>query len=120
MTILNYEEIALLRPCSTDFQTHLERRFTLGRFRGIGYPAGLEIYAAQTGSRKIVTRFVISLVCDKCDSACKPCFAQQGRFPRRPRNPSFVSFHCVPPCCVLIPHGQGLIHITAESGLPTA
>jgi hypothetical protein len=39
-------------PCrrSTDFQTHLERRFTLGRFRGIGYTAGLEIWAANTKS----------------------------------------------------------------------
>jgi hypothetical protein len=30
---------------STGFQTHLERRFTPGRFRGIGYTAGLEIWA---------------------------------------------------------------------------
>jgi len=28
---------------STGFQTHLERRFTPGRFGGIGYTAGLEI-----------------------------------------------------------------------------
>ena len=35
---------------STGFQTHLERRFTPGRFGGIGYTAGLEIYAANTKS----------------------------------------------------------------------
>jgi len=28
---------------STGFQTHLERRFTPGRFGGIDYAAGLEI-----------------------------------------------------------------------------
>jgi hypothetical protein len=35
---------------STDFQTHLEPHFTPGRFGGIGYTAGLEIYAAKTKS----------------------------------------------------------------------
>ena len=34
---------------STGFQTHLERRFTPGRFGGIGYTAGLEIWATETG-----------------------------------------------------------------------
>ncbi len=37
---------------STGFQTHLERHFTPGRFRGIGYTAGLEIYATHTSVRR--------------------------------------------------------------------
>jgi hypothetical protein len=36
------------------FQTHPERRFTPGRFGGIGYTAGLEIYATKNGQRMIV------------------------------------------------------------------
>ena len=34
---------------STGFQTHLERRFTPGRLRGVGYTAGLETWATETG-----------------------------------------------------------------------
>lgn len=34
---------------STGFQTHLERRFTPGRFFGVGYMAGLEIQATKNG-----------------------------------------------------------------------
>jgi hypothetical protein len=34
---------------STGFQTHLERHFTPGRFRGVGYTAGLETWATETG-----------------------------------------------------------------------
>ena len=39
---------------SPGFQTHLERRFTPGRFEGIGYTAGLEIQATKNGQGMIV------------------------------------------------------------------
>jgi hypothetical protein len=39
---------------STDFQTHLERHFTPGRFEGIGYTAGLETQATKNGQGMIV------------------------------------------------------------------
>jgi len=38
---------------SPGFQTHLERRFTPGRFGRIGYTAGLEIQATKNGQRMI-------------------------------------------------------------------
>jgi hypothetical protein len=47
---------------STDFQTHLERHFTPGRFAEIGYTAGLEIYAAKTKS-VVYPNTVISRTC---------------------------------------------------------
>ena len=50
MTSSSYDNIASPNRGSTGFQTHLERRFTPGRFGGIGYTAGLEIYTANTKS----------------------------------------------------------------------
>ena len=50
MTSSSYDNIASPNRGSTGFQTHLERRFTPGRFGGIGYTAGLEIWAANTKS----------------------------------------------------------------------
>ena len=69
-------QIALPGCRSTGFQTHLERRFTPGRLEGIGYTAGLEIWAAKTTS--IVYRnTVISRRCKKCIQAC--CVPQVKR-----------------------------------------
>jgi len=49
-----------------------------------------------------------------------PRFAQQGRFTRRPCCPWFSRFIVFAPCCVSVTHGQGLIHIVAELGWPSA
>ena len=67
MTSSSYDNIASPSRGNTDFPNHLERRFTPGRFRGIGYTAGLEIWAAKTTS--IVHRnTVISRTCKSEES----------------------------------------------------
>jgi hypothetical protein len=111
------------------------RHFTSGRLRESDYMAGLETWATNNGSRLLAAgargqfglgkheNFVHRgpVISDASKTGqISVSFAQQGRFPRRPCSHSFFSFHCFAPCCVSIIHGQGLIHIVAELGSPTA
>jgi hypothetical protein len=108
-------EIALPGARSAGFQTRHERRFTSGRFGGIGYTAGLEIWAA--GAKSLVHRHTI-ISRAKVGRVRLDCPSRGAVLPR-PATLSLSGLIVLRLAAFSIPHGQGLIHIVAELGLPT-